>query len=149
MKYLILISVLLVSACSSTHKTPSTFDISDIMNIIALSEENAPNGIIGTFTLPIKASAIQRRNLYLNTEVDYRDRRNITVAISPKLIPAFTKKYGSSPERYFINKTVSVTGEAKRMKIYFFFNDKKNSKILFSNTYSSNVVRSNQSIKLI
>lgn len=101
------------------------------MNIIALSEENAPNGIIGTFTLPIKTSGIQRRNVYLNTEVDYRDRRNITVAISPKLIPALTKKYGSSPERYFVNKTIAVTGEAKRMKIYFFFNGKKTQKYYF------------------
>ena len=89
------------------------------MNLIALTEDKAPDGIKGTFQLPIKASGSQRGIIYLNTEKDYRDRRNITVAIHPNLIDAFTKKYGESPDSYFINKTIVVTGEAKRMKIFF------------------------------
>ena len=110
----------MLSGCSSTPKITSNPDIASIMNLIALTEDKAPDGIKGTFQLAIKASGNQRGFIYLNTETDYRDRRNITIAIHPKLIDAFTQKYGESPELYFINKTIEVTGEAKRMKIFFF-----------------------------
>jgi len=101
------------------------------MNLIALTEDKAPEGISGTFQLSIIASGSQRGIIYLNTEKDYRDRRNITVAIHPKLINAFTKKYGKSPESYFINKTIEVTGEAKRVKIFFFSKGKITKKYYF------------------
>jgi hypothetical protein len=101
------------------------------MNLIALSEEKAPEGIKGTFQLPIKASGNRRDVVYLNTEKDYRDRRNITVAIHPKLIEEFTKKYGESPDSYFIDKTIEVTGEVKRMKIFFYSKGKITKKYYF------------------
>jgi hypothetical protein len=101
------------------------------MNLIALTEDKAPDGIKGTFQLPIKASGIQRDIIYLNTQIDYRDRRNVTVAIHPKLVDALTKKYGASPDSYFINKTLEVTGEARRMKIYFFSKGKITKKYYF------------------
>lgn len=109
----------MLSACSTTPKITSNTDIASIMNLIALTEDNAPAGVKGTFKLPIKATGIQGGIVYLNTETDYRDRRNITVALHPKLKAAFIKKYGSSPDSYFIDKTIEVIGEAKRMKIYF------------------------------
>jgi len=131
LKCLILISILVLSACSSTSKISTSSDIANIMNLIALTEEKAPNGIKGTFQLPIKAAGVQRGIVYLNTETDYRDRRNITIALHPKLIDAFTKKYGSSPNSYFLNKTIEVTGEAKRMKIYFLSKGKITKKYYF------------------
>jgi len=131
LKYLVLISIVALFGCSSTPKITTNSDTSSIMNLIALTEENAPEGIKGTFRFPIKASGNQRGIIYLNTENDYRDRRNITVAIHPKLIDAFIKKYGESPESYFINKTIEVTGEAKRMKIFFFSKGKITKKYYF------------------
>ncbi len=101
------------------------------MNLIALTEDKAPEGVKGTFRFPIKTSGNQRGVIYLNTENDYRDRRNITVAIHPKLINAFIKKYGESPESYLIDKTIEVTGEAKRMKIFFFSKGKITKKYYF------------------
>ena len=101
------------------------------MRLIALTEEKAPEGVKGAFKFLIKASGIKGGIVYLNTEVDYRDRRNITVALHPDVINSFTKKYGSAPESYFINKTIEVDGEAKRMKIYFISNGKLTEKYYF------------------
>lgn len=101
------------------------------MKVIALSEKNAPNGVKGTFKLPIKASGAQGKVVYLNTELDYRDRRNITVALHPKLIGVFSETYGSAPDAYLINKTIEVTGEAKRAKIRFFSKGKPTDKYYF------------------
>lgn len=120
MKYLIFISLFVLSGCSSTPNIISSAGIGSLMNLIALTEEKAPIGVKGTFELPIKSSGIQGGIFYLNTEADYRDRRNITVAIHPKLIGAFTKKFGESPDLFFTGKTIEVTGEAKRVKIFFF-----------------------------
>jgi len=115
LKYLILMFVLVLSACSST----SNVNISETMNLIASTEESAPKGVNGTFNFLIKASGVRRGEVFLNTELDYRDRRAITIAIAPNVIAEFTKKYGSTPEVYFVDKKIEVTGEAKRVKIYF------------------------------
>ena len=101
------------------------------MNLIALTEDSAPNGINGTFKLPIKASSVQKGIIYLNTETDYRDRRNMTITLQKKVIEAFITKYGTSPHLYLINKSIEVTGEAKRLKINFFTNGKVTKKYYF------------------
>ena len=101
MKYLILLSILVLSACTTTSGVTSNPVSTDVMRLIEQTEANAPGGVKGTFQFSIKASGIERNVVYLNTELDYRDRRNFTVALHPKTIEAFTKKYGSSPDAYF------------------------------------------------
>lgn len=131
MKYLLLILVLILSGCSSTSTVFSNSETASIMNLIALTEEQAPNGVEGTFQLPIKASGSRRGIVYLNTEKDYRDRRNITVVIPPNLIKSISNKYGESPETFFINKTIEITGEAKQVKIFFISRGKITDKYYF------------------
>ena len=131
MKHLILLSILLLSACSTTPEVTSNSVSTDVMRLIEQTEVNAPEGVKGTFQFLIKASGVERKVVYLNTELDYRDRRSITVALHPKTIAAFTKKYGSSPEAYFINKNIEVTGEAKQIKIWFISNGKRTKKYYF------------------
>jgi len=131
MRYLILLSILILGGCSSTPTFDSNSDIANIMNLIALTEENAPKGVKGTFQFPIKAAGSQNNVIFLNTQTDYRDRRNISVAIHPKLIDALTMKYGTSPEMFFINKTVEVTGEAKRVKIHLTVDGRRTAKYYF------------------
>jgi hypothetical protein len=94
------------------------------MNLIALTEERAPVGVRGTFRLPIKAAGIKSGAIFLNTELDYRDRRNISAALDPKIINALTKEYGASPDSYFLGKTIEITGEANRMRINFSSNSR-------------------------
>ncbi len=131
MKHLILLSILLLSACSTTPEVTSNSVSTDVMRLIEQTEVNAPEGVKGTFQFLIKASGVERKVVYLNTELDYRDRRSITVALHPKTIAAFTKKYGSSPVVYFINKNIEVTGVAKQMKVWFFSNGKRTEKYYF------------------
>jgi hypothetical protein len=131
MKYLLLLSVLVLSACSTTSEVISTPGLTDAMRLIEKTEINAPNGVKGSFQFQIKAAGQQRNNIYLNTELDYRDRRNITISLHPKTVIDFTKKYGSSPKVFLINKNIEVMGKAKRMKIWFFSNGKKTEKYYF------------------
>ena len=131
MKYLLLLSILVLSACTTTSEVTSNVDLTNAMRLIEKTEINASNGVKGSFQFQIKASGIQHNNIYLNTELDYRDRRSITISLHPKTILEFTKKYGSSPDSYFINKTIEVSGKAKRMRIDFYSNGKKTKKYYF------------------
>jgi hypothetical protein len=131
MKYLIILSVIVLSACSSTPQITSSSGTTDVMSIIQQAAENTTKGVKGTFQLSIKATGVNRNIVYLNTELDYRDRRNITVAIHPKLIKAFISKYGVSPDVYFLNKNIEVKGKAKQVKIWLTSNGRRTDKYYY------------------
>jgi hypothetical protein len=123
--------VLALSACDSSHKYETNATVTSTMNLIAQTEAIAPEGVKGTFQFVIKASGVKSGVVYLNTEMDYRDRRNITVTLHSKIISVFTAKYGASPDFYFIDKTIGVTGEIKRVKIYLIANGKRTEKYYY------------------
>lgn len=141
MKYIILLSILVLSACTAVPKLASSSVSTDVMQLIEQTEENAPKGVKGTFQFSIKAAAIEKGIVYLNTELDYRDRRNVTVALHSKTITAFRKKYGASPEVFFINKNIEVVGEAKQVKIWFLSNGKKTDKYYFQTHIRVNSIK--------
>jgi hypothetical protein len=118
MKFILLAFVLAVAGCASA---PSTFTSthSNTMDIIAAAADAVPKGIRGEFILNIKASGKQDKFIYLNTELDYRDQRSITVAIHPSVATQFETKYGMPPQDYFVGKSILVKGQAKRIKINF------------------------------
>ncbi len=136
LKYIIFLAASFLSACSST----SSINIADTMNLIALAEEKAPEGVNGTFKFLIKATGTSRGEVYLNSELDYRDRRAVTIAVVPKVVSEFTNVYGSPPEKYFLDKKIEVTGEARRVKIYLLANGRPTSKYYFQTHIDVNSV---------
>jgi hypothetical protein len=131
MKYFVLLSIFVLSACATTPATTRPSAPTDVMGLIKQSEASAPDGIKGNFQFSIKASGMENGTTYLNTELDYRDRRNITLALLPNTIAAFTEQYGSAPDTYFVNKNIEVIGEAKRFKTWFSVNGKRTDKYYF------------------
>ena len=101
------------------------------MEIIKSAAGSAPDGVEGEYVLKIKAAGKQGPFVYLNTEFDYRDQRSVTVAIHPSLVPLFVEKYGATPQEYFINKSVSVFGQAKRIRINFGLQGKPSGKYYY------------------
>ncbi len=131
MKYLIMLSILFLSACGTTPEVALKSQSTDVIQLIEKAERRYPEGVRGTFQLPIKASGTQRGMVYLNTDLDYRDPKNITVALFPATIDAFAETYGASPDSYFIDKTIEVTGKVERIKIYTYKNGKRTKKYYF------------------
>ena len=125
MKYLMVLSILILSACSSTQEVAIKSNLTDIIQLIEKAKRKHPEEVRGTFQIPIKATGIQGGVIYLNSDLDYRDPKSIAVALQASTIESFTKAYGSSPDLYLLNKTIEVLGEAKRVKIYIFQNGKK------------------------
>ena len=130
MKLLFLTFVLVISGCSTTS-LQSPISYSDSIEVIRTAAESAPNGVEGLYTLKIKAVGSQGPYFYLNTELDYRDQRAVTVALHPSTIEQFTAKYGTSPQDYFVDKSIRVEGQAKRVRINFISQGKKTEKYYY------------------
>lgn len=116
MRVMVLILTLLLVGCASS---PSHRNYTDTMKLIKAAADAAPRGVKGVYNFEIKASGTQRQWVYLNTELDYRDQRNITVALTPKVAAELTQAYGEPAEDFFLNKSIQVKGYASRVKILF------------------------------
>jgi len=87
------------------------------MTVIEEAASAAPKRVYGEFVFKILATGEQREIVYRNTEIDYRDQRNVTIALHPKILSQLKAKYGQSAEEFFIDKTISVSGYAERIQI--------------------------------
>jgi hypothetical protein len=89
---------------------------------IQLAAAAAPDrGVDGTFLLTVKATGEDKKQhrIFLNSELDYRDQRNLTVVIEPSALPDLEARYGKNPKGFLMGKQLLVTGTAKRVTIYF------------------------------
>ncbi|HJS17084.1 MAG TPA: hypothetical protein VJ795_18570 [Rheinheimera sp.] len=99
---------------------------------IVMSEQSAPEAVPGVFSLQIKNAAKIGDVVYLNTEYDYRDRRNVTLVLTPKLLKEFAASYpDQQADQYFLGRTIVVNGAASRQTIWFFSQGKPTEKYYF------------------
>jgi hypothetical protein len=80
----------------------------------------APPGVKGSFDLRVQATDARDGKVWLNSEHDYRDQRNLTVVIPANVADSLRAKYGASPETFFRDKRIEVSGVARRATILFF-----------------------------
>ena len=69
MKILILLSILVLSACSSTSEISSSAKPTDIIQLIEKAKKRFPEGVRGTFQILIQASGSERGITYLNSDL--------------------------------------------------------------------------------
>ncbi len=114
--------VFILAGCSTTTQlsgsTPAA-PMTNTMDIIKRAAESAPQGVPGEYLLNIKATGTEGPLVYLNTELDYRDQRNVTVAIHPAVVAQLQAKYGVGPEAFFTGKKIAVKGSAQRVRVDF------------------------------
>ena len=107
-----------LASSTNIQSSQPTIEYSDTMEIIRSAAEAAPHKV-GEYILKIKAIGKQGPFIFLNTELDYRDQRAVTIALHPQVISLFEEKCGRSLKEYFVDKSVKVLGEAQRIKINF------------------------------
>jgi hypothetical protein len=130
---LALIGVL--SGCASKKDANIAYDTISPIQAIEKAAEASPKGIRGFFELRVKATGKPKNIVFLNSELDYRDPRNISIAISPKVAESFMKKYGETPELFLKNKRIIVYGEVRKVKISFGCNGKRNKNQYYYQTH--------------
>ncbi len=112
------------------HRAEKPEDI-NIRDVIELAAASAPAGIHGKLEMDVLAVGRLAKNIYLNSETDYRDQRNISIVIPIQLAHSFKSEYGVFPDEYLKFKKIAVTGEAKRVKISFYSNGVKTDKYYY------------------
>ncbi|WP_143217423.1 hypothetical protein [Acetobacter sp. DsW_063] len=77
------------------------------------------SGISGKFVMTVQATGYDAGNLYLNSEKDYRDQRNLSIKIEPELIKKLQSRLNENPSTYYINKRIEISGTALKVRIAF------------------------------
>ena len=86
---------------------------------IVAAADAAPRSVPGVFAMHVTTTGRIDGRVFLNSEADYRDQRNLTVAIAPRAAQALAQRYGAAPDAYFRGRNIEVRGAARRERIDF------------------------------
>ena len=100
--------------------------------VVAAAEAAArQQSVRGVFELHVRTTGWQDSLLYLNSELDYRDQRSLTVAITPAAEQALRDRFGEDPVSALKGKKIQVSGAAQRVTIWFFCDGKRTEKYYY------------------
>ncbi|NYZ61879.1 hypothetical protein H0E82_03740 [Luteimonas sp. SJ-16] len=87
---------------------------------VQLAADAAPRGVKGVFALQVRATGRQGEMAYLNSETDYRDQRNLSIALEPQAVRQLGERLGADPLEALKGRRILVDGEARRTTIVFY-----------------------------
>lgn len=97
----------------------------DAIRLAAQVAEDRPTVAKGVYQLRVQATGRDSSNVYLNSEKDYRDQRNISIHLAKKVEKPLQEKYGQPALEFFQGKLIQVDGEPKKIKIWFTYRGKR------------------------
>lgn len=89
---------------------------------VLLAANAAPRGVQATFAMKVQATGTQDGRSFLNSELDYRDQRNLTVVLNSRAAQQLRERLGADPLVALKGRNILVTGLAIRTKIHFIAN---------------------------
>lgn len=96
---------------------PAWIDPSSAVQLAAAAPRD---GVTGVFAMTVRGVGRDGHGVYLNSERDYRDQRNLTVVLSPDVAAQLEGKLGGPLEQRLRGHAIQVSGTARRTKIVFF-----------------------------
>ena len=76
-------------------------------------------GVAGCFRLTVKAWGEDHGRVFLNSEADYRDPRNVSVRLEPPAVAALDRMLGRNGAARLVGRSLLVRGTAYRVRIDF------------------------------
>jgi len=119
---LIIASLWLAGCATAGHAPPPVAGRIAPREAIVAAADAAPRGVPGVFAMQVTATGRIGGRVFLNSEADYRDQRNLTIAIEPRAAERLAALHGAAPESYFRGKSIEVRGAARRVRIDFIEN---------------------------
>lgn len=110
---------LLLCGCASAPVAQSGNEIISPVQAVISAATAAPSGVRGTFEMDVRRVGRQDGNVYLDSESDYRDQRNLVIAVHPRAALGLREKFGQDIDKVAFGKRVRIYGEARRVKIGF------------------------------
>jgi len=94
----------------------------------------APRGVPGNFAMIVQRAEMVGPRLFLNSEADYRDQRNLSIAIQPYVLGALRARLGKDLRAALVGRDIRVRGIANRVRIGF-FEDRKPTQLYYYQTH--------------
>ena len=110
--------IVLLAGCDRSSPTARGAEWIEPSNAVQLAAASPDDGVTGVFYMTVKATGMTDR-LHLNSEIDYRDQRNLSVAVEPAAAKELADALGAPPQFALKDKRILVIGTAKRAKIVF------------------------------
>lgn len=100
-------------------RVPDNARLFSAREAVLAAADAPPFGVAGRFGFVVRATGWSDGVLYLNSEIDYRDPRNLSVAVAPELARKLVEGLGDDGQRRLEGRTIIVTGRAKKARIDF------------------------------
>jgi hypothetical protein len=127
-RFLVAVTIILVSACSSVRTNPNGWI--EPLEAVRMANEDPAYGIRGEFVVTVKALDSYPERSFLNSELDYRDQRNLTIRMPTSMLPKLEERLGVKFHDLKGRRLV-VTGVAKRARIDFVTDNKPTGKYYY------------------
>lgn len=107
----------LVGCAHADRKASNWIDPGMAVQLAAAAGEG--RGVDGVFALNVRATGEAAGSLFLNSEKDYRDPRNLSVELRPQARTALAEQLGGDPGQALQGKPIRVRGTARLVKVVF------------------------------
>lgn len=134
MKKSLLILTLLFASVSYSKNSLADEEIITPAQAVKLLDENNKEWsekVRGVFEITVNATGKDKKWGYLNSNINYRVKENLTIKLSKHIRKRLTKKFGQDPLEFLKGKKIRVKGEAKKVKIYKIVGGKKTNLVYF------------------
>lgn len=122
------IAALSLAGCSTTRVSSD-----GIVPMVAIERAAAlaPGAYPGVFVMTVRASGRQDGRLYLNSESDYRDPRNLSLEIRPVAQAQLEASLGAPVETALRGRRIHVEGAVRRVRIDFTYDGRPTGKYYY------------------
>ena len=119
MRGLLLMSVLSMGLVGCAHVERGSTWVDPSMAVQLAAAAGPQRGVDGVFALTVRASGNADGRLFLNSESDYRDPRNLSISIAPDALQEMVALYGPDPGAALKGRAILVRGTARMVRIAF------------------------------
>jgi hypothetical protein len=110
-------------------------DLASVARLLKASEAiaaaEAHGGVEGLFEFEVKGAGRRGDIVYLNSELDYRDEKCLTISIPGAIVGELEANLGGDLGLVLKGKTVRVRGMARRIQVWFYANGRKTDRFYF------------------
>ena len=86
---------------------------------IAAAAKYGAMGKQGVFGMLVRGTGTSHHHVFLNSEADYRDPKNLSIDIDPGAAKLMTRQLGMPPDQFYKGKWIVVRGTVHRVPIVF------------------------------
>lgn len=112
MRVLLCAGLFVVASCQTVEPDRSGHQVIAPALAVMAAADAAPAGFPGVFGFEVMRAEFAGPRFFLNSYPDYRDQRNLSVAIEPGAVPMFRQLHGNDLGSAFMGRKIEVTGLA-------------------------------------